>query len=169
MAEHLRRGCTCKRCEARRRYERERLRDPGLRARAREATKRWRESERGREYHRAYKQREDCRTQSRAYERSERGREVHRAAKARYDASPKGSEARRRQDAARRSREADREKLAARKAVNKAIRAGKLTRPETCRCGRPSPLEAHHHRGYAREHRLDVVFLCRDCHRQEDA
>lgn len=59
-------------------------------------------------------------------------------------------------------------------AVRYALGKGTLIRPATCqRCGkRPgnnkrgrSMLEAHHHRGYSEENKLDVIFLCPSCHR----
>lgn len=170
---HSMKGCTCDCCEERRARHRahyERLKaDPEKLRRQREAVRRWAQSPEGREYHRAYKQAGRYREGQRAYRASGRGRELNRAAKERFLASPKGQDARRRDDAARRAREADKPKLAARKAVAKAIACGKLVRPAACRCGAPGPLEAHHHRGYARKLRLDVVFLCRDCHRAEEA
>jgi hypothetical protein len=72
----------------------------------------------------------------------------------------------------------------ARQAVHKAIRRGDLIRPDACvKCGLqagdvipwPWPLDgmpprvvglihAHHHKGYAHEHWLDVQWLCRSCH-----
>lgn len=54
----------------------------------------------------------------------------------------------------------------AREAVARAIRTGRLTRPSTCsQCAGPGPIEAAH-QDYAR--RLDVVWLCRSCHRRWD-
>lgn len=54
------------------------------------------------------------------------------------------------------------EKVAARLAVTEAIAAGTLRR-ESCWCG-DTQTDAHHHRGYAPEHWLDVVWLCRRHH-----
>lgn len=51
----------------------------------------------------------------------------------------------------------------ARRAVQHGIRDGKLTRQPCSVCG-ASKAEAHHHNGYAREHWLDVVWLCRVHH-----
>jgi hypothetical protein len=71
---------------------------------------------------------------------------------------------------------AHRDVVNAHHAVKYALRVGKLVRPECCsKCGdKPFPrsdglsrLQAHHHNGYAKEHRLDVVWLCAYCHRQE--
>ena len=59
----------------------------------------------------------------------------------------------------------------AHQAVHRAIASGVLVPPERCsKCGRvPSSerrraIEGHHHNGYAREHWLDVVWLCTRCH-----
>jgi hypothetical protein len=50
--------------------------------------------------------------------------------------------------------------------VGWAIRTGRLVKPTACQsCERAVWLDAHHHLGYAEEHRLDVVFLCRRCHK----
>jgi hypothetical protein len=67
------------------------------------------------------------------------------------------------------SRRADRkrntsDKKRARRAVRYAVLIGKLVRPEACENGHPGPIEAHHHRGYAPEFWLDVVWLCKNCH-----
>jgi len=51
-------------------------------------------------------------------------------------------------------------------AVRTALRSGALVRPQECGdCERRMVgIHAHHHKGYAPEHRLDVVWLCWDCH-----
>jgi hypothetical protein len=51
-------------------------------------------------------------------------------------------------------------------AVRTALRSGGLVRPSACEdCGRTVVgVHAHHHKGYEAEHRLDVVWLCWDCH-----
>ena len=56
--------------------------------------------------------------------------------------------------------------LKAKTAVNNAIRAGKLSRPNTklCHyCSKPAQ-QYHHWHGYEPEHWLDVVSTCKDCH-----
>lgn len=61
------------------------------------------------------------------------------------------------------------EKKAARHAIEHAIRDGKMTRGTYCSvCGSEGRMQAHHHNGYAPEHRLDVVWLCRKCHSVAD-
>lgn len=62
------------------------------------------------------------------------------------------------------------EKKSAHEAVRRAIKKGVLTRPTSCtHCGNSKMrIEAHHHRGYAKENQLDVVFLCTSCHRSSE-
>jgi len=58
------------------------------------------------------------------------------------------------------------EKTKARVAVAEAIKLGKLPRAKSLkcvRCGNPAQ-DYHHHKGYAREHWLDVVPVCKKCH-----
>jgi hypothetical protein len=53
----------------------------------------------------------------------------------------------------------------ARAAVVRAVCTGKLVRPATCSyCGLGGMIQAHHDRGYARDHWLDVIWLCTTCH-----
>ena len=57
----------------------------------------------------------------------------------------------------------------ARQAVRRAIIRGDLIRPDACpQCGRTEHSDSHHFNGYDEEHWLDVVFLCRRCHRKAD-
>jgi hypothetical protein len=62
---------------------------------------------------------------------------------------------------------------AARKAVAREIAAGRLVRGPCERCGQEStprePSHAHHFNGYAKEARLDIVWLCSPCHHYEHA
>lgn len=52
-------------------------------------------------------------------------------------------------------------------AVNNAVAAGRLPRPDTLLCSYcPKPAQQyHHHKGYELEHWLDVVPVCLECHR----
>jgi ribosomal protein S27AE len=57
----------------------------------------------------------------------------------------------------------------ARGAVSYAIETGKLTKPTECSmCGSSKNIQAHHHKGYDVQHRLDVVWLCGKCHRKSE-
>lgn len=114
-----------------------------------------------------------------------------REAQARYRASLKGKATanrywqtdkgrqtmeRSRQNNAHKHRERDRSAYAVRVAarpdqaraqqrVNYAVSMGWITKPEACEsCGRTVRLHGHHHRGYAREAELDVLWLCPRCH-----
>lgn len=58
---------------------------------------------------------------------------------------------------------------AAHHAVERAVRSGKLYKRNSCaNCGLIGKVEAHHHKGYAPENWLDVVWLCPPCHRKAD-
>lgn len=59
----------------------------------------------------------------------------------------------------------------ARRAVHNAVRRGALTKKPCLRCGFDEDarlIEAHHYRGYDREHWLDVQWLCSRCHAEVD-
>lgn len=55
---------------------------------------------------------------------------------------------------------------AAHGAVKRALARGEIVRPEACpECGATERrIEAHHHRGYAPEFHLDIIWLCTPCH-----
>lgn len=55
------------------------------------------------------------------------------------------------------------EVAAAGRAVRRAIARGWLERLPCDRCGE-SKTQAHHHISYAKEHQLNVVWLCHSCH-----
>lgn len=57
----------------------------------------------------------------------------------------------------------NRDKMNARQAVQRAIRSGKMQKLPCAVCGCLG-VEAHHHKGYEGENRLDVVFLCTKHH-----
>lgn len=62
------------------------------------------------------------------------------------------------------------EKERAHRAVHKAISSGRMlpARQRICdHCGQPSTAY-HHYKGYASEHRLDVIPLCTRCHTEAD-
>lgn len=57
------------------------------------------------------------------------------------------------------------QRIKARTAVNHAIREGKLPRPNSLKCSCSEPAQQyHHHKGYAPEHWLDVIPVCKKCH-----
>ena len=60
-----------------------------------------------------------------------------------------------------------REIRAVHQATHRAVDSGKLPRPDTliCHyCGNPA-IQYHHHNGYDKEHRFDVVPVCCKCHK----
>lgn len=57
----------------------------------------------------------------------------------------------------------NREKINARSFVNWKLSKGELQRGPCAVCGTPDT-QAHHHKGYSNEHRLDVIWLCVDHH-----
>lgn len=64
----------------------------------------------------------------------------------------------------RRARALEPEKVRARSRVNRAVRDGRLVKPEACsRCGATQRIEAHHE-DYSRP--LDVTWMCARCHRR---
>ena len=58
------------------------------------------------------------------------------------------------------------QKIKARKAVNHAVRDGKLLRPNHCEGCYQEKLVQGHHWSYLEEHGLDVEWLCPKCHRE---
>jgi len=66
-------------------------------------------------------------------------------------------------------RKAHPEQVPAHSAVKHAVIKGTLIRVDQCSsCGKPGKTVAHHHLGYAKEHHLDVIWLCRSCHYWHD-
>src|SRR5437899_6670909 len=54
--------------------------------------------------------------------------------------------------------------MAAHNAIWYAVKTGKLVRPNQCsQCLKSCKPHAHHHRGH--EHKLDIIWLCGECHR----
>ncbi|MEE9354787.1 MAG: hypothetical protein V3U75_04280 [Methylococcaceae bacterium] len=57
------------------------------------------------------------------------------------------------------------ERFKARSIVSNAVATGKLASAKTltCSCGEQAE-QYHHHKGYAKEHWLDVIAVCMPCH-----
>lgn len=88
----------------------------------------------------------------RKYRQSEGGRRNARRAQAKYQKKPDFIQKRKAHDA-----------------VRRAVEAGRLIRDDICRhCRAPTPVHGHHHKGYTKEHQLDVIWLCSSCHALED-
>lgn len=116
--------------------------------------KRYRASDKGRAAQRAWEASPAGRAKQARYRETEGWREVR--------ARHRQTEGYRVAQAARLARTP--EQVVARNAVSNALKVGRLVRPLACAsCGAPRP-QAHHHLGYAPEHRLDVLWLCAKCH-----
>ena len=63
-----------------------------------------------------------------------------------------------------------REKQRAHDAIRWAVKRGFMTAAITLKCSRchAPAKQYHHHKGYAREHVLNVIPLCVSCHRKAD-
>ena len=61
----------------------------------------------------------------------------------------------------------NKDKCLARSYVYKAVHRGKMFKPMICeKCGCYGDMHAHHW-SYEKEHWLDVIWLCPNCHRKE--
>lgn len=140
--DRLRARCfDCRREEARVRYAKHR---DAIRQREKARRERNIDAERRKARERYAADRLKFSLNAREYQRSEKGRAVRRATYLRQRA--------RNPDAFR-----------ARCAVARALLSGKLKRQPCATCG-AERADAHHHRGYARNHALDVIWLCKHCH-----
>lgn len=55
----------------------------------------------------------------------------------------------------------------ARTALQKVVRIGAIVPPRNCDlCGIFCKTQAHHHKGYSRKERLNVIWLCTKCHKR---
>ena len=94
------------------------------------------------------------------YRETDAGRTVQRKANAKYRATEAGKAVQRK--AHTKQRKLYPEKYKARKAVECAIRYGKMTPPDTCSiCWHDGKIEAHHP-DYAKP--LEIEWVCRPCH-----
>ncbi len=97
------------------------------------------------------------------YRQTVNGRARVRAANRRYQLTEKGRQAGRRGEA--RYAELHPDRRAAKKAVRLAIEAGQILTIESLSCVKCSePAKHYHHDSYAKEHWLDVIALCQECH-----
>lgn len=88
---------------------------------------------------------------------------------ARQRQETRGYETTRKRDWRKRNPEATDRIRRAGHAVETAILKGTLVRPKSCSaCGTNAAVEAHHHKGYAREHWLDVLWFCASYHPTAD-
>lgn len=62
---------------------------------------------------------------------------------------------------------AQKQKIVARQFVHWKVEQGQLTKTPCAVCGDEN-VEAHHHKGYDYEHRMDVIWLCTTHHKEAD-
>ena len=118
-----------------------------------------------------------CKSCIRAYRQSERGRAVNRKAEVKYVKTPKGKAVQCKGKA--KYRKSPKGKATTKRyftrnpnyvkanhAVNNAITAGRLPRPDSLQCHYcfRDAQQYHHWHGYESEHWLDVVPACVECH-----
>lgn len=117
--------------------------------------------------------RNDCKTCCLKHNREYRQTEKGKIAFKRYRQSKKGKATRKQylqSKTAKIARKAYKifysQEIKARNAVNHAIRAGKLPRPDTLQCYYclEKANQYHHHKGYTFKRQLDIVPACQKCH-----
>jgi len=121
------------------------------------------------EFHKSHRKRDkdglqpQCKTCKKQYQQQYRKTEKGKNAQKRYKQSPKGKNTFNKCMNRYRIIHPEYEKAVS--AVQCAVQIGKLPRPNSlqCSCGK-SAKQYHHYRGYAPEHRLDVVAVCNVCH-----
>lgn len=109
-----------------------------------------------------------CKKCRRAYFDARQHTATRKAVVKKYMQSEKGRDAAR--ISARKLRKIYPLKMKARSAISAATRTGKLPRAKTLKCQTcgKSAHEYHHYLGYAEEHWLDVIPLCRKCHMEAE-
>lgn len=125
----------------------------------RKANRRYNQSPKGKEYNHKYGQSDKGKESQRKYNQTDKAKERLR----KHRQTDKGKETHRRYCLN------NPEKRKAKIPINNAIRAGRLAPAwhflcEVCHNERAS--EYHHFLGYAPEHRLDVIPVCRTCHKK---
>ena len=114
-----------------------------------------------------------CKTCCLQYNQSEKGRVANRKAKKKYNKTPKGKATKKKYERTPKGKAVKKRfkarhpnQIKAKNAVNHAITAGKLPRPDTLLCHYcPKPAQQYHHwHGYEPKHWLDVIPVCILCH-----
>ena len=140
------------------------------------AAKRYQQSEKGQAAQKHYHQSEKGGATKKRYDQSKKGRVCNKRHQKKYRQTKKYKVARRRYANSKQGKLKKRlrgkkykvtfpEQIKAQTAVNHAIRAGKLPRPDTlqCSCGEQAK-QYHHHKGYEPKFWLDVIPVCMKCH-----
>lgn len=104
-------------------------------------------------------------TDQKRYRQTKKGKAVNLRAIKKYQKTEKGKAVKR--ASIKRFFARNPNQLKAVNAVKKEIRIGKIPKPSfyKCKCGKQAE-QYHHHKGYAPEHWLDVVPVCKKCHRK---
>ena len=140
-----------------------------------ESDERYNNSEKGIERRKRYEKSEKGKEARRRYYQSDAAKEKRRERDRRYRLSKKAKEKNKRYNNSKKGRERYKrywnkwpERKVARKAVFDAIQRGDLPTLESqsCACGALAE-SYHHHKGYGRQHYLDVIPLCWSCHYKE--
>ncbi len=135
--------------------------------------KRYAATEKRRVTRQRHKSSEKCKATQQRYERTEAAKDSHR----RYNSTAKGQISRAKimkrhratekyKATSKRYRTQHPDQNNARMTIGLAVRSGTLPRASTLfchNCGEPAQ-QWHHHKGYAPEHRLDVIPVCKKCH-----
>ena len=121
---------------------------------------RYDKSDKGKATHKRYQQGEKFKVTQKRYLQTEKGK----AKVERYQQSKKGKAAQRAGQKRFRVRHPNQPKALI--AVRDAIKKGILPKPNSLQChyGDHQAQEYHHHKGYAPEHWLDVIPVCKKCH-----
>lgn len=102
-----------------------------------------------------------CKSCQRSYSQSDKGKVVHHRGQRKYRKTEKGKASEKRFAARYPNR------IKAKWAVNHEIGAGKMQKAFFFKCKRcPEQAQQYHHPSYEPERRLDVIPVCRKCHRE---
>lgn len=126
--------------------------------------KRYTQSKKGKARQKHYQQNEKFKIQQRHYRQSETVKVRQKHYQKRYRQTEKGRKAQ--IDGQKRYKIRHPERAKARIAVIKAVKTGRLPRPDSLQC-HYCPAQAnqyHHHNGYEPIHYLDVIPVCTKCH-----
>lgn len=117
-------------------------------------------------FNRRYNKTEKCKAAKRKYNQSKKGQIYFKQYYEQYKQSENGKIVRRRN--VRNYRIRHPECVIAHHAVEYAVRIGKLLPPGKFKCSYcpQQANEYHHHLGYEPKHYLDVIPICRKCHRK---
>lgn len=88
----------------------------------------------------------------------------HKLSTKKYDQSDKGKESHRKR--LHKYKLQYPEQVKAQKAVNNAIRAGKMPRPDSLKCACGNPAKQYHHPSYESEYWFHVIPVCISCHKK---